>query len=347
MAHIASPLPAGHAPTPTGSVLEPAPDAGDTAVRLLLDVSGEALESTAVDEGDGVGLLRTEFLFRDRAEPPTRDEQTAAYAGMFAAVPGRPLTVRVLNPGAGGPVPARPRHRAGTRSAGHRDGGTVHLCRELLVDQLAAIAAAARETGADVGVMAPMVSTPGEAGEFADLARAQGVTRAGVMIQVPAAALLADRLLYEVDFVTVCATDLARYTMAVDRAADFPPGLLDPWQPALLSLIGAVGLAGRSLHVPVGVCGDAVTDPLLALVLVGLGATGLSMAAPALPAVRDALSRHTPGECRRLAGLALGAGSARARQAVRAAARTAAAGARSRGSTAGGRTVTGGPRHAR
>ncbi|MDE3721916.1 hypothetical protein PWG71_11000 [Nocardiopsis sp. N85] len=318
MAHIAPrSAPAPASPRPPRA---PVPAAGSSAVRLLLDISGDVLEPACADEADGVGLLRTDFLFHGRAEPPAREEQTAAYTRMFAAVTGRAVTVRVLNAGAGvaGPAAARPRRAA-------------------LVDQLAALAAAAARTGADVGVMAPMVSTPEEAGEFADLARSQGLTRAGVMVQVPAAALLADRLLYEVDFVTVCATDLARYTMAVDRAADFPPGLLDPWQPAVLSLIGSVGLAGQSLQIPVGVCGDAVTDPLLALVLAGLGVTSLSMAAPALPAVRDALGRHTPEECRSLAGLALGAGSARAREAVRAAARSRGTGAGPGGSAAGGR----------
>ncbi len=337
MAHIAPRLPPAHAsPRPPR---EPVSATGNAAVRLLLDISGEALQPGSVGEADGVGLLRTDFLFRGRAEPPTREEQTAAYTRMFAAVPGRPLTVRVLNARACEPAPPAPdavdRHRSARRPA--PAGGPR---RDMLVEQLAAIAAGAARTGADVGVMAPMVSTPEEAGEFADLARAQGLTRAGVMVQVPAAALLADRLLYEVDFVTVCATDLARYTMAVDRAAHFPPGLLDPWQPAVLSLIGSVGLAGQSLHVPVGVCGDAVTDPLLALVLAGLGVTSLSMAAPALPAVRQALGRHTPEECRRLAGLALGAGSARAREAVRAAARSGGAGTGPGGPPAGGRPAT-------
>ena len=301
----------------------PGATADGVSVPLLLNIGEGDPQAAAAHDSEGVGLLRTEFLFLDRAEPPTREEQTDSYRRLFTAFDGRPLTVRTLDAGSDKPLAFVPMGAEDNPALGVRGYRTARLHRELLVDQLAAIATAAQETGADVRVMAPMVSTPGEAGAFADLARAQGVARVGVMIEVPAAALLADRLLREVDFVSIGTNDLAQYTMAVDRTLGALPDLLDPWQPALLSLIGTVGEAGGRSRVPVGVCGEAAADPLLALVLVGLGATSLSMSAPALPGVRHALSLHTLDECRRLADLALAAaGAGQAREAVRSAART-------------------------
>ncbi|MFY7065409.1 phosphoenolpyruvate--protein phosphotransferase [Nocardiopsis changdeensis] len=305
------------------SATGPGATADGVSVPLLLNIGEGDPESAAAHDSEGVGLLRTEFLFLDRTEPPTREEQTASYIRLFSAFSGRPITVRTLDAGSDKPLAFVPMGAEDNPALGVRGYRTARMHRELLVDQLAAIAAATKETGADVRVMAPMVSTPREAGEFADLARAQGVTRVGVMIEVPAAALLADRLLYEVDFVSIGTNDLAQYTMAVDRTLGSLPDLLDPWQPALLSLIGTVGKAGDHLGVPVGVCGEAAADPLLALVLVGLGATSLSMSAPALPGVRHALAGHSLDECRRLAHLALAAaGAGQAREAVRSAART-------------------------
>jgi phosphotransferase system enzyme I (PtsI) len=141
------------------------------------------------------------------------------------------------------------------------------------------------------------------------------------MVEVPAAALHADRLLAVVDFLSIGTNDLAQYTMAADRMSGDLADLLDPWQPAVLQLIAACGAAGRRAGRPVGVCGEAAADPLLGLVLVGLGVTSLSMTPRSVPAVGAVLAAHTLVECEALAGLALAAGSApEARDAVRAAA---------------------------
>jgi phosphotransferase system enzyme I (PtsI) len=121
------------------------------------------------------------------------------------------------------------------------------------------------------------------------------------MIEVPAAALQADRLLEEVDFLSIGTNDLSQYTFAADRQHPALAELLDPWQPALLALIAGCAEAGLAAGKPVGVCGEAAGDPLLAPVLVGLGVTSLSMAPISLPAVREELGRHTLDECRELA----------------------------------------------
>jgi phosphotransferase system enzyme I (PtsI) len=190
---------------------------------------------------------------------------------------------------------------------------------ELLEDQLAAIAAAAARTGANVWVMAPMVSVAAEARAFAGLAHAAGLPVAGVMVEVPAAALRARQVLAGCDFASLGTNDLAQYAFASDRMAGELADLLDPWQPGLLDLVGLTAGAGHDLGKQVGVCGEAAGDPLLAPVLVGLGVTSLSMAPVGLPAVRAALAAHTLAECRDLAEVALAAdGAAEARAAVRA-----------------------------
>jgi phosphotransferase system enzyme I (PtsI) len=193
----------------------------------------------------------------------------------------------------------------------------------VLDTQLAAIAEAAKASTADVWVMAPMVATVSEAAEFVDRCRAAGLPTAGVMVEVPAAALRADALAGAVDFLSIGTNDLSQYTFAADRQVGELAELLDPWQPALLSLIAACGDAGRRTGTPVGVCGEAAADPELAPVLVGLGVTSLSMAPRAVAEVRLALSARTLDECRRLAELALGADdAAHARALVRAVATT-------------------------
>jgi len=191
---------------------------------------------------------------------------------------------------------------------------------ELLTDQLTAIAMATRGSPASVRVMAPMVATTAEAAWFAAEARAHGVTTTGVMVEVPAAALRAADLLQVVDFVSIGSNDLAQYTFATDREDGELADLLDPWQPAFLDLVATVLRAGAVAGRPVTVCGEAPSDPLLALVLVGLGAGALSMNARSLADVRSTLVRHTYDDCVRYAAAALSAdGPSEARARVRSA----------------------------
>jgi phosphotransferase system enzyme I (PtsI) len=295
-------------------------------VSLLLNAGEGDPDEAAAHDSEGIGLLRTEFLFLDRAEPPTIAEQTDSYTRLFRAFTGRTVTVRTLDAGSDKPLAFAETGPEDNPALGVRGFRTARVHPNLLSDQLTAIAAAVREPDhqAKVRVMAPMVSTPAEAEEFASLARTAGLgttAEIGVMVEVPAAALLADRLLNHVDFVSIGTNDLAQYTMAADRTLGALPDLLDPWQPALLSLIDSVGDAGKRADRSVGVCGEAAADPLLALVLVGLGVTSLSTAPPALPAVRFALAHHSKAECRGLAELALAADSPeRSREVVRRAA---------------------------
>ncbi|GGN89013.1 phosphoenolpyruvate--protein phosphotransferase [Actinoplanes lobatus] len=278
------------------------------AVKLLANV-GSARNVPAADEAhaEGIGLFRTELLFLDRAGEPGHGEQVAAYRDVFRAMAGRRVVIRTLDAGADKPLPFLKQEGEPNPALGVRGLRVARQRPEVLTAQLAAIAEARAETGADVWVMAPMVSTVAEASAFAAAVHAAGLPRAGVMIEVPAAALRAADLLRVVDFLSIGTNDLSQYTFAADRMCGPLADLLDPWQPALLQLIGLCGEAGRTAGKPVGVCGEAAADPLLAPVLVGLGVTSLSMSPRALPAVRAALSTRTAEDCRRLAALAVAA----------------------------------------
>jgi phosphotransferase system enzyme I (PtsI) len=158
-------------------------------------------------------------------------------------------------------------------------------------------------------VMAPMIATPAEAEAFAAQTRSYGLTP-GVMIEVPAAALLADRILEHVDFLSIGTNDLTQYTMAADRMSAELATLTDPWQPAVLTLVATTVKAGVAVNKPVGVCGEAAADPLLACVLVGLGVSSLSAAAAAVAGVGARLAQVTLAQCRAAADAALATASA-------------------------------------
>lgn len=151
-------------------------------------------------------------------------------------------------------------------------------------------------------VMAPMIATIDEAKRFAVAAHKRGF-KAGVMVEVPSVALLAEEFLAEVDFLSIGTNDLTQYTMAADRLSPSLSDLNSAWQPAVLRLIERTAQAGQRAGKPVGVCGEAAADPLLACVLVGFGVTSLSMASSAISAVGAQLSEVTKQQCRDAAHL--------------------------------------------
>jgi phosphoenolpyruvate-protein phosphotransferase (PTS system enzyme I) len=291
-------------PQPTG----PGRTKDGRSVQLLAAVGGKGEVDDALAAGaEGVGVFRTEFCFLDRADPPSVAEQASAYREVFDAFPGRPVTVRTLDVGSDKPVSFVRLGEQPNPALGVRGLRVARRHPQLLADQLAAIARAARESQADVRVMAPMVATTREAAWFATRAHEAGVRTTGVMVEVPAAALRAADLLQVVDFVSVGSNDLAQYTFATDRADGELADLLDPWQPAFLDLVATVLRAGAVAGRAVTVCGEAASDPLLAAVLVGLGAAGLSMTPRSIPAVRAGLAQVTSQQCGDAAAAALSA----------------------------------------
>jgi phosphotransferase system enzyme I (PtsI) len=277
-------------------------------VPLLAAVGGKSEVEDALAVGaEGVGVFRTEFCFLDREDPPTVAEQASAYREVFDAFANRPVTVRTLDVGSDKPVSFVRLGEQPNPALGIRGLRVARRHPQLLADQLAAISRATRESSADVRVMAPMVATAREAAWFATRAHEAGVRTPGVMVVVPAAALRAADLLQVVDFVSVGSNDLAQYTFAADRADGELADLLDPWQPAFLDLVATVLRAGSVAGRAVTVCGEAASDPLLAAVLVGLGADGLSMTPRSIPAVRAGLAQVTAQQCADAASAALSA----------------------------------------
>ena len=289
-------------------------------VQLLANVGDAAGARSAAAAGAmGVGLFRTEFCFLDQPEEPTIEAQIEAYKGVLEAFPGKKVVVRTLDAGADKPLPFLTDATEANPALGVRAYRTTRRDPEVLEHQLQALAKAEAVTDAKVWVMAPMISTKDEAKAFTDQARAHGLKIAGMMIEVPSAALMADKLFEHADFASIGTNDLTQYVMAADRLLSSLADLSTGWQPAVLRLI-KTACDGAAVHGrPVGVCGEAAADPALAVVLVGLGVASLSMTARALPDVDAVLKSVTFEDCQRLAELATSSGTAEeARNTVRA-----------------------------
>ena len=288
-------------------------------VSILANVAdGSAARAARQAPVEGVGLFRTELCFLDRDSEPTVEEQAAIYAEVLEAFAGQKVVIRTLDAGSDKPLkfvstPQEPNPALGVRGFRiARDNA------ELVARQLDAIAAAAARTGSAPWVMAPMIATAEEALRFADLARERSL-HPGVMIEVPAAALLADKILQHVEFLSIGTNDLAQYTMAADRMSSDLATLTDPWQPGVIALVAKTARAGQATGKPVGVCGEAAADPLLACVLTGLGVTSLSAAASAVALVGAKLASVTLQQCRDAAEAVLAtAGAAEAREVAQA-----------------------------
>ena len=289
-------------------------------VQLLANVASPDSVAAAIEaNAEGVGLFRTEFCFLDHAEAPGLDEQVAAYRQVFAGFPGKKVTIRTLDAGADKPLAFVTGSDEVNPALGIRGYRTAWQRPELLDTQLRAIATAAAAENADVGVMAPMIATVDESADFAARCAAHGLHNVGVMIETPAAAITAGLILERVDFASLGTNDLAQYTMAADRLMGELALLNDPWQPAVLRMIQETCQAGVAAGKPVGVCGEAAADPMLAAILVGLGATSLSMSPRALGGVAEFLRGVTVDQCQDAAIAAVaasGAGAARSAAAV-------------------------------
>jgi phosphotransferase system enzyme I (PtsI) len=281
-------------------------------VPLLANVGGAADAVKAAAAGaQGVGLLRTEFCFLERETEPSREEQVAAYRGVFDAFPGKKVVLRTLDAGADKPLPFLTDATEPNPALGVRGYRTDTSSPGVLERQLAAVAEAASGSEADVWVMAPMISTPAEAADFAAMCGAAGLKTPGVMVEVPSAAVTSESILREVAFASLGTNDLTQYTMAADRQLGPLAALNNPWQPAVLQLVRltVAGALAEGSGKPVGVCGEAAADPALAVVLVGLGVSTLSMTARSLAAVGAVLATVTLKEAQEIATLALSANS--------------------------------------
>ena len=291
-------------------------------VQLLAHVQdGNAARIASDTQAEGIGLFRTEMCFLSALEEPSVDEQAEVYKKVLERFPNSKVVVRSLDAGSDKPVAFATMADEMNPALGVRGLRVARANEPLLTRQLDAIAKAVKELGRDENaptwVMAPMVATAREAKWFAGLCAERGLV-AGAMIEVPAAALMADKMMPHLDFVSIGTNDLTQYTMAADRMSPQLAYLTDPWQPAVLRLIQHTCEEGKRTNTAVGVCGEAAADPLLACVLAGLGVNSLSSASTAIAGVGAQLSAIDFDTCVKAAEAAINAeGATEARQKVR------------------------------
>ncbi len=282
-----------------------------THVTLLANAGDAAGALAAASVGtEGIGLFRTELLFLDSQTEPTVAEQVAMYKSVFEPMKGLRVVVRTLDAGSDKPVPYINAIHEENPALGVRGWRLTRTSNDVLSRQLEAIAEAAKGIDIDLWVMAPMINTPAEAQDFATRARAVGIKKVGVMIETPAAALHADKVLAEVNFGSFGTNDLTQYVMASDRLDSRLSDMTTTWHPAVLRTIQIACNSAKTLNKSTGVCGESAANPYLAAVLLGLGVNSLSMAPSAVSEVRGFLSTVDFAQCVEAANQAVNAMSA-------------------------------------
>jgi phosphoenolpyruvate-protein phosphotransferase len=279
-------------------------------IEVVANIAAPAEAARAVEAGgEGVGLLRTEFLFLGRDQAPSEDEQAAAYTTMTKALNGLPIIIRTLDIGGDKEVPYMAMPQEENPFLGERG---IRLCLnrpELFRTQLRAIFRAAA-TG-PVRIMYPMIST------LEELRRAKAITEKvrtqiqadpveiGIMIEVPSAVMMAEELAAEVDFFSVGSNDLTQYTLAVDRMHPMLSRQADGLHPAVLRMVDRTVRAAKQACKWVGVCGGIAGDPKGVVILAGLGVSELSVSIPSIAAVKAQIRGLSMDKACRLAERAL------------------------------------------
>jgi phosphocarrier protein FPr len=265
--------------------------------------------------GEGVGLMRTEFLFLEAGETPSEDDQYKTYRGMIEALDGRPLIIRALDIGGDKQVAHLNLPHEENPFLGVRGARLLLRRPDLLEPQLRAIYRAAAK-GGNVLIMFPMVTSLPEILALRDICERirsevdAPVLPIGIMIEVPAAAIMADSLAEHVDFFSIGTNDLTQYTLAIDRQNPDLAAEADSLHPAVLRLI-AQTVAGAARHQRwVGVCGGIAGDVFGAALLAGLGVHELSMTPRDIPAVKARLRETSLTDLQALAQKALALGTA-------------------------------------
>ncbi|EIZ80890.1 phosphoenolpyruvate-protein phosphotransferase [Novosphingobium sp. Rr 2-17] len=289
-------------------------DGHDVAIGANVNRSDQV--AFAVEQGgEGVGLMRTEFLFLERGDSPTEDEQYAIYRAMIDALEGRPLIVRALDIGGDKQVPHLDLPREENPFLGVRGARLLLRRPDLLEPQLRALYRAARD-GGDVSIMFPMITTVSELVTLRGICEAiraeldAPVVPVGIMIEVPAAAVQAHVLAQHADFFSIGTNDLTQYALAIDRQNPELASEADSLHPAVLRLI-AMTVEGAKKHDRwVGVCGGIAGDPFGAALLTGLGVGELSMTPRDIPAVKARIRASSLPQMQALAAKALDAGTA-------------------------------------
>ena len=295
---------------------------GKSLIPVMANV-GSVKDAQQASSAAGVGLLRTELFFLDKTTTPTRQEQIDLYATTFAACPDGEIIVRTLDAGSDKPIPFLHMEKEENPALGVRGQRVAEVAPDFYREQVEAIGIAAAEVQKSgkqisVSVMAPMIATIAEAKDFAAMARAAGITRVGVMVEIPAIVSVIPQLKGVIDFVSVGTNDLSQYLFAADRVNSNVAHLLNPWEPALLSTLAQIAQLARENSIKSGVCGEAASDPLMAVVLAGLGFDSVSASPSSVADVMQALSVVDAELARSVAASALSAHDAQSsKQAAR------------------------------
>jgi phosphotransferase system enzyme I (PtsI) len=296
-------------------------DGEPVSLKANVELPAEAI--LALDHGaEGIGLYRTEFIYIDRRTMPTEDEQYELYRAVVEAVAPRPVTLRTFDIGgdkfaSSFQLPAEMNPALGLRAV------RLALSRpDVFLTHLRAMLRAS--VHGDLRIMVPMVASVQELREVRRLlgramneVDAAGHGRAkhiplGMMIEVPSAVVMADVLAREAEFFSIGTNDLIQYTLAIDRGNRSLAPLASPFHPAILRMIRQVARAASAHDVPVALCGAMASDPLAAVLLLGLGLRELSMEAAAIPEIKEAIRRVTMADCERAAEAALALDTAEA-----------------------------------
>jgi phosphoenolpyruvate-protein phosphotransferase (PTS system enzyme I) len=275
-------------------------------VESLLD-----LDTFEVAHTDGIGLLRTEFLYMERTQFPSEEEQYRLYRRVLEHMDGKPVTMRTLDIGGDKPLPYFKTPLERNPALGWRGLRISLQWTDLLRVQLSALLRAS--VHGDLRILLPMVGTLEqieEARQVFDRVRANLVEQGydvaadvpvGVMVEVPSLLFCLPEVLARVDFVSVGTNDLVQYLLAVDRDNAQVVGLYEPLQPSVLAALHTVVQAARAAGKPCSVCGDIAGDPVIAVLLAGLGFDGVSVAPHFLSEIKFALSGTTLQEAREFA----------------------------------------------
>ena len=258
-------------------------------VRANIGTLDDAL-SASKTLADGVGLFRTELLYLSATHEPSIDQQAKIYTEILQAAPAGPIVVRTIDAGSDKPVPFLNMPAEENPSLGVRGYRLIANHREFVEGQLKALEIAREQSGREVWVMAPMVSTLDEAKTFAQLAKSFGEYKVGIMIETPSMAILVDQLGGVLDFVSVGTNDLSQYLFAADRMNPSLGALLNHWQPALIQSLARIASDAKKAGISSGVCGESASDPAFAILLAGLGFDSVSVSRSQVNAVHDALS---------------------------------------------------------